>query len=180
MQSLKLYRRKSRVSSIKASGKIKIRKFFYYFIGLLGFSAFLGQLEIRSIRLISLAYAQDSIIGEVQPPGWLGKHGSTEVGGEGGFGLINFFSNVLRLLTIVAGLFAVINLILSGLEFISSQGDPEKIKSAQGKIWNSLIGLVIIAASYTLAAIFGWLLFGDATMIISPKIYGPTPDVFVP
>jgi hypothetical protein len=120
----------------------------------------------------SWTYAQDDIIGNIEPPDWVAKHGSLEVGGEGGFGLINFFSNALRLLTIAAGLWTVINLLLAGFEFITSQGDKEKITNAQNKIWNSLIGLVIIAASYTLAVIISWIFFGDATMIIQPKITG--------
>jgi hypothetical protein len=113
----------------------------------------------------------DSIIGDIQPPGWLEKHGETEIGP--GFGLINFFSNILRLVTIAAGLFGFINLLLAGFAFISAAGDPEKIKQAQTKIWQSLIGLIIIASSFTLAAIIGWLLFDNPTLIISPRIYGP-------
>ncbi len=113
-----------------------------------------------------------NIIGDIEPPAWVAKHGSPEVGGAGGFGLINFFSNALRLLTIAAGLWTIINLMLAGFEFIASSGEADSIKKAQDKIWHSLIGLVIIAASYTLAAIIGWIFFGDATMIIQPKITG--------
>lgn len=115
----------------------------------------------------------EDIIGEIKPPDWLAKHGATTVEGEGGFGLINFFSNMLKLMTVAAGLFAVVNLIFAGLAFISSNGEPEKIKSANQKISNSLWGLVIIAASFTIAAIVGWIFFGDASVIISPKIWGP-------
>lgn len=114
----------------------------------------------------------NNIIGDIQPPSWLEKHGGVGVTDPGGFGLINFFNNVLRLLTVVAGLFALLNLILAGWEYIASAGDPEKVKGATAKINNSLIGLIIIAASYTIAAIFGWLLFGNPTMIIRPQITG--------
>jgi len=34
---------------------------------------------------------------------------------------------------------------------------------------------VIMAGSFVLAALIGWLIFGDATAILNPKIYGPTP-----
>jgi len=115
----------------------------------------------------------DDIIGTVEPPSWMTEHGSVEIGGEGGFGLLNFFNNILKVAIVVAGLFGLINLILAGYGFIGASGDPEKLKNAQNKIWNSLIGLIIIAASFTIAAIIGWILFGDATMVISPKIYGP-------
>lgn len=117
-------------------------------------------------------YAQSSIIGDIEPPDWVEKHGSLEVGGTEGFGLINFFSNALRLLAVAAGLWAIVNLMMAGFEFVTSQGDQDKIKNAQSKIWNSLIGLIIIAASYTIAAIVGWIFFGNAQMIINPQITG--------
>ena len=142
--------------------QLKIKNLFIYFL-----------ITVYCLLFTPFLYAQESIIGEIKPPGWLEKHGSVEVGGERGFGLINFFSNILKLMTVVAGLFAAVNLIFAGLGFISASGEPEKLKSANQKIWNSLIGLVIIAASFTIAAIVGWIFFGDATMIISPKIYGP-------
>ena len=112
----------------------------------------------------------DEVIGEINPPGWLGKHGNIEVGE--GFGLVGFFSNMLRLAAVAAGLFAIVNLILAGYEFISAGGNSDKVTNAQNKIWNSLIGLLIIAASYTIAALVGLIMFGDVLFIISPKISG--------
>lgn len=114
----------------------------------------------------------DEIIGDIVPPSWLPEHGGVGVTDPGGFGLINFFSNVLRLLTIIAGLWGLLNLIFAGWGYITSGGDPEKVKGATSKINNSLIGLAIIAASYTVAAIIGWIFFGNPTMIISPQITG--------
>lgn len=118
-----------------------------------------------------MSESTQDIIGEINPPGFLEKHGSVEVGE--GFGLINFLSNILRLAIVVAGLFGLINLILAGYDYITAGGDPEKIKNANSKIFNSLIGLIVIAASFTLAAILSYLLFGDPTMIIRPRIFGP-------
>jgi len=126
----------------------------------------------RSLFFTPLAYAKgEDVIGEISPPEWIKKHGSVEV--EANFGLINFISNILRLVTVVAGLFTVFNLLLAGISHISASGEPEKVKNAMDKIWNSLIGLIIIAASYTIAALLGWIIFGDASAIISPKIWGP-------
>ena len=138
-------------------------KFASFFLNLFGY-----------LLLIPKAYAQDDeIIGTITPPSRLEKHGSLEVGGEGGFGLINFLSNILRLISVVAGLWALVNLLLAGIGFISSAGDSEKVSQASSKIWQTLMGLVVIATAYTLAAIIGWILFGNAGMIINPKIYGP-------
>lgn len=89
------------------------------------------------------------------------------------FGLIVFLNNLLRLIFLGAGLFAFLNLIIAGLGFISAEGDPKKISSAWAKIWQSLVGLLIIVSSFVLAAIFGQLIFGDAGAILKPKLYGP-------
>jgi len=93
----------------------------------------------------------------------------------GGFqtGLIGFFNNVIRLLIVVGGLFAFLNLILAGYGFLSAGDDPKKMAAAWQKIWQSMMGLLFILGSFVLAAIFGYLLFGDPTAILNPKIYGP-------
>jgi len=142
--------------------KNRLKEFVYLFICLFVYLAGPGP---------AWAQAGADVFGNINPPGWLTKHGAVEVGP--GFGLINFLSNVLKLATVVAGLFGLINLILAGFDYITSSGEPEKLKNASSKIWNSLTGLIIIAASYTIAALIGWLLFGDASAIISPRIYGP-------
>jgi hypothetical protein len=89
------------------------------------------------------------------------------------FGLIVFLNNILKLVVVIAGLFAFFNVIIAGYQFMTAMGDPKGITSAWNKIWQSLVGLVLVAGSFVLAAIFGWLLFGDATAILQPKIYGP-------
>lgn len=84
-----------------------------------------------------------------------------------------FATNLIKLAFVAAGLFAFINLILAGFIYISSNGDPKKTASAMQKINMSLIGLVVMVASFALTAIMGQLLFGDATAILNPTIYGP-------
>jgi hypothetical protein len=90
-----------------------------------------------------------------------------------GGGLVLFLTNILRLVFVAAGLFAFINLILAGFQFMSAGGDSKAIEKAMAKIWQSLVGLVLVVGSFALAALFGYLLFGDAGFILNPKIYGP-------
>lgn len=110
-----------------------------------------------------------SIIGEITNP---------QTGGYGGFnnpggGLIGLLSNILRLTFVGAGIYALLNFIMGGFGFMSAGGDSKKIGEAWNKIWQTLMGLVFIVGSFALAALFGQLIFGDATFILSPKIYGP-------
>jgi len=127
------------------------------------------------ITFLAPASAQDSIFGEIEPPPHVEKYAASAPGAEGQ-GLILFLSNFIKLFMIVAGLFGFINLILAGWGYISSSGDPEKVSNATSKITYSLIGLIVVVASFTLAGIFGYILFGDASAILNPKIYGPGVD----
>lgn len=95
-----------------------------------------------------------------------------------GQGLIFFLNNIIRLLIVVGGLFAFFNLILAGYGFMSAGDDPKKMAAAWAKIWQSMMGLLFILGSFVLAAIFGYLLFGDPRAILNPKIYGPATQLY--
>jgi len=110
------------------------------------------------------------IFGPITPPPAIQQYGLLEEEG-----LIRFLNNIVRLLIVAGGLFAFFNIILAGYGFMSAGDDPKAMGRASAKIWQSLIGLLFIAGSLVLAAIFGYLLFKDATAILSPKIYGPGP-----
>jgi hypothetical protein len=59
-------------------------------------------------------------------------------------------SNVLVVLTIVAGISFVLYFLLGGLTWITAGGDKGKIEEARGKITQGLIGLAVLAASYVI------------------------------
>ena len=94
--------------------------------------------------------------------------------GTGGLGLMVFFSNVVRLISILAGLWVFVNFLLAGFTYITSAGDSSATKKVYDKIIMSVIGLVIIASSYTIAGIASLLLFGRADFILNPSLIGIT------
>ena len=108
--------------------------------------------------------------GEIQPPEAIKKWGDS---GAGPGGLILFLNVILRLMFVGAGLFAFLNIIIAGFQFISAGGNPKAIGEAVGRIWKSLLGLAIIVSSFALAAIIGWIIFGDPRAILQPSITGP-------
>jgi hydrogenase-4 membrane subunit HyfE len=107
--------------------------------------------------------------GTVDPPDPIKRYGAT-IEEQG---LVNFANNLLKLVIAGAGIFAFVNIIIAGYSFLGAGGDPKKIEQAWARIWQSLLGLLFVAGSFVLAAIFGWLIFGNAGAIISPKVYGP-------
>lgn len=116
----------------------------------------------------SLLANAGEIVGTITDP-WGGAYG-TDTQGQG---LITLLNNILKTATVLAGIFVLINIITAGYQFMSAEGETEKITKAWSKIWQSLLGLVIIAGAYILAAFAGYLVFGEWQAIISPTIYGP-------
>jgi hypothetical protein len=62
---------------------------------------------------------------------------------------------VLDDLLVIAGVVAVVFVLYGALQFIIGQGEPERIKKAQGTILNALIGLVIAVIAATLVNFIG-------------------------
>lgn len=108
----------------------------------------------------------DDIIGQVPNP-----LEGTSYAGLTGVGL--FISNVLRLFFVVAGIYALFNFIIAGYSYMNAAGDSKKLGDAWNRIWQSLIGLVIIVGSFAIASLVGYLLFNDPMYILNPKVYGP-------
>ncbi len=114
-------------------------------------------------------HAAEDIVGSVQNP--LPGAYQSVTGSPGG--LILFLTNILRLIFVAAGIYAFINLIVAGFQFMTAGGDAKAITAAWNKIWQSLLGLVFIVGSFALASLFGQIVFGDPGFILSPKIFGP-------
>ena len=54
-------------------------------------------------------------------------------------------NKVVNLIAAVAGFAAVVVIIISGIQFITSSGDPQKVNKAKNSILYASIGLVIVA-----------------------------------
>jgi len=96
-------------------------------------------------------------------------------GGYGGVetGLVAFLSNILQLVFVVAGMYALINIILAGFAYMTAGGDSKQLTKAWDRIWQTFLGLAIIAGSFILAAIVGFIFFNNPSFLFSPIIYGP-------
>ncbi|MBP6993992.1 hypothetical protein KBB12_02015 [Candidatus Woesebacteria bacterium] len=68
--------------------------------------------------------------------------------------------NIIRLMFFIAGLYALVLLLLGGFEWVSSGGEEKKLTSARGKILNAIIGLVVMVAVLTLVILLEQVVFG--------------------
>lgn len=108
------------------------------------------------------------IFGSVQKPDGLKKYKDVTSGG-----LVDLINIIFNTMVVIAGLYVLVQIILAGYGFISAHGDSKAVETAWAKIWQSLVGLMIVVGSFALAALVGWLFFGDASAILKPKIFTP-------
>lgn len=116
--------------------------------------------------MLSKLLAQGQVKGEVTiPPEDLGFKVPefTEI--------IAFF---IKFILIVAGIFALIYLILGAFSWVTSGGDKEKVEKAQQKIQAAVVGMIIIFVVLAIAVLIERMLIpGDCGLGITEKICIP-------
>jgi len=65
-----------------------------------------------------------------------------------GFGVVEYFTYVFNFIIILSGMFALIGLIKGGINYVTSSGDPGKIKKARDQIIATFVGIIILLGSY--------------------------------
>lgn len=116
--------------------------------------------------IFTLIAKATEIFGTIEPPKEITAFG----GNESGSGLIIFISNLIKVITIIAGLFGLFNIISAGYTFLGSTGNPKAAEQAMTQLFYSLIGLIFIVGSFTITAIVSLILFGDASYILNPTL----------
>ncbi len=94
-------------------------------------------------------------------------------GAKESFGALAVFntliSNVIGVMTVIAGLWFIFNFIIGAYGYLSASGE-EGVKKASSKISYSLIGLVIVIAAFAIIAIIGEIL---GFRILHPELIIP-------
>ena len=70
--------------------------------------------------------------------------------GTGKSSLFTLVENIINLLLTIIGIIAVIMIIIGGIRYTTSAGDPGQAKSARDTIIYAIVGLVIAIMSYAL------------------------------
>lgn len=107
------------------------------------------------------------IFGNIAPPPGVANFNAQA---SSGIGIIIFASNIVKLIALGGGLFGFFNIISAGFTYLGSNGNPKATEEAGNKLFMSLIGLLVIVGSFTITAIISFILFGDASYILNPKI----------
>ncbi len=93
----------------------------------------------------------------VGPLGTFGHSGLFMTGTGGGPGdmLEKFVSSILGLLTIVASLWFIYQIVLSGMQWIGAGGDKNTVEVSKKRLSTSILGMFIVVGSYGLIGIIG-------------------------
>jgi len=70
----------------------------------------------------------------------------------------NVLSNIIGIMTIIAGLWFIFQFIIGAFSYLTSGGDKAKTEEARQKITTALIGLVIVIAAIFIIDLIGKLL----------------------
>lgn len=113
--------------------------------------------------------AGESVFGAIEAPPGVAELNVQDTSGNN-IGLLIFISNMIKVVSIVAGVWVMFNFIIAGFTYITANGDSSAYSKIGEKLSLSVSGLVLIVAAYTIAGILGLIIFGDATYIINPQI----------
>jgi len=106
------------------------------------------------------------IFGSIKPPVANNKYFTAANGG----GFFLFLSNLFKLAGTIAGIVMLVQFITAGYMYLSSEGDPKKASQAWAKIWQAIVGLLIIAAAFIIAGLVEKF---TGIKILNPEVYGP-------
>lgn len=84
--------------------------------------------------------------------------------GDGLSGITRMVSSIIGFMTIAAGVWFLFQFIIGGFNWISAGGDKAKLQSSRDRLTNSLVGLVVVVAGWSILALAGTFLGVDFTM----------------
>lgn len=76
----------------------------------------------------------------------------------GVYQLDEIISTIIGVLTLVAFIYFVIQVILAGYSFISGQGDEKKIESARKRLTDGIIGITIVVVAFGITSLLASIL----------------------
>ena len=79
-----------------------------------------------------------------------------------------FFQTVVNNLIILGAFLALIMVIISGIQWIMSRGDPERIAKAKSRLFFAILGLVIMLGAFFIVRVIVFVTGGDWDQFLNP------------
>lgn len=114
--------------------------------------------------------ANPTITGQIEPPPGTDKYIAASGVASDEIAVIFFISRIIRMIMLIAGVWAGIMILLAGYTFISAQGNSDAYQKVRNQLTNAVVGLLIIMLSFTLTGLVSLIVFGDAGFILNPEL----------
>ena len=111
------------------------------------------QLDNATKQNLCLKSVSATAFGVIQAPDIL--KGFLQKDPTGAGAISQFLSNLISLIYLFAAIILVFMLMWGAFEWITSEGEKEKLDSARKKIINALIGMVLLALVFAIIRVFG-------------------------
>lgn len=109
----------------------------------------------------SVFLADGTDLGTLKGLGPLGFEG-VDITKEKAFELFNStISIIVGLLTVIAGIWFLFQIIIAGYQWLSSGGDKASVESARNKLTYSVMGLVVVVMAFAIISIIGTIMDVD-------------------
>lgn len=79
-----------------------------------------------------------------------------------------FFQTIVNNLIILGSFFAVVMVIISGIQWIMSRGDPQKVASAKKRFTFAIIGLLVMLSAFFIVRVIIFLTGGNTESFLNP------------
>ena len=79
-----------------------------------------------------------------------------------------FFQTIVNNLIILGSFLALMMVIISGIQYILSRGDPEKLVSARKRFLFAIVGLLIMLSAFFIVRVIIFITGGDWNQFINP------------
>ncbi len=100
-----------------------------------------------------LADTVENTFGTITPPSPLANFIGTDTTGAGAIG--KFLSNGIELIYSVAAIVLILMIIWGAFQWLMSGGDKEALASAQKRILNALIGIILFSVAFAVIKVIG-------------------------
>lgn len=80
-----------------------------------------------------------------------------------------FFQTIVNNLIILGSFLALVMVIISGIQWIESRGDPEKIASARKRFFFAIVGLIVMLSAFFIVRVIIFLTGGNWQDFVNPS-----------
>ena len=113
-----------------------------------------GQIPLTLVTNVSTCEGFIGCLSSVQVPGLKFTNQATFIG--------ELVTNILPIIFAFAGFVSVIIIVISGIQFITSSGNPEAAAGARNRLIYALIGFVIIILAFAITQIIDKIFLGGS------------------